>query len=466
VERFPATVLIELLGDWASRDGPLYRRLAGALAGAVAAGDLGAGDVLPSERALAAALAVSRATVVAAYDLLRADGMVDSRRGSGSQITRGTRVQPRVPDGRATAIVQRLVDGAGPVISLAQANEEAAPQLRELVGAGLAEVLREGGYHPRGLPLLRAALATHLGGQGLPTRDEQLLVTTGATQALALIAQLWLRRGDTVLVESPSWPGCLDLFRARRARLVGVPLDGEGVRPDALDRACAAHHPRLVYLMPTVHNPTGTLMSPARRRQVAGITARHGVPLVEDSAYPGPAPIAAYATHEVLSIGSLSKPVWAGLRTGWARGPAATVASLTRLKALADLGSPLLDQAIAARLLPSLPAIAAAREQLHRQRLDQLAALLTERLPDWRWHRPDGGPALWIALPIADAQVFAQVALRHGVEVVPGAATDPDGGHDHCIRVPFTLPAAVIGTLVARLAAAWAELTAQPRGRS
>jgi DNA-binding transcriptional MocR family regulator len=475
VDRFRPDVLLELLGDWTSRDGPLYRRLAHALADAVAAGDLGPSDRLPSERTLAAALAVSRATVVAAYDVLRADGFLDSRRGSGSRIaTRGangaTRTDALIPDGRATAIIQRFVDRAETVISLARANDDAAPELsdavREVVANELTTLLRDGGYHPRGLPALREALAAHLGRQGLPTGDEQLLVATGASQALALVAQLYLRRGDTVLVESPSWPGCLDLFRARRVRLVGVPLDEEGIRPEALDRACATHRPRLLYVMPSVHNPTGILMSAARRRWVADISARQGVTVVEDNAYPGPPPIAAYASHEVLSIGSLTKPVWAGLRIGWIRGPASAIERLARLKALADLGSPVFDQAIAARLLPSLPSIAAARERVHRERLQRMATRLAERLPQWRWRQPDGGSALWIALPGVDARIFAQVAMRHGVEIVPGAAMDPDGGHDDHIRVPFTFPPEVIDTLVDRLAAAWADLPQhKPRGR-
>jgi DNA-binding transcriptional MocR family regulator len=469
VDRFSPAALIELLGDWSSREGPLYRRLAGALTGLVAAGDLGPGDVLPSERTLAAALAVSRATVVAAYDVLRAGGVLDSRRGSGSRIaarptTGDARADGRVRDGRATAIFQRLIDRPGPVITLSRANDDVAPgvadAVREAVGAELPGLLRDGGYHPRGLPALRAALTAHLDRQGLPTTDDQLLVTTGATQALALIGQLWLRRGDTVLVESPSWPGCLDLFRACGAHLVGTPLDDEGIRPDALDRACATHRPKLLFVMPTVHNPTGTLMSGPRRRWVADIAARHGVPVVEDNAYHGPPPLAVGTSHEVLSIGSLSKPVWAGLRVGWVRGPAATVARLARLKVLADLGSPVLDQAIAARLLPQLPTLTAAGERVRHERLDRMTGLLARWLPDWTWRRPDGGSALWIALPGVDSRVYAQAALRRGIEVVPGAATDTGGGFDDHIRLPFTFAPDLIDTVVARLAAAWTDLAA------
>jgi DNA-binding transcriptional MocR family regulator len=140
------------------------------------------------------------------------------------------------------------------------------------------------------------------------------------------------------------------------------------------------------------------------------------------------------------------------------RAPGEVAERLARLKALADLGSPLLDQALAARLLPRLGELTAARVVTTSRRLDHLAALLTERLPDWRWRRPDGGSALWVQLPGADAAVFAQVALRHGVEVVPGAAMDASGAHDAYLRVPFTFPEPVLTELVERLARAWTEL--------
>ncbi|MFI0450217.1 hypothetical protein [Actinomadura sp. 6N118] len=114
------------------------------------------------------------------------------------------------------------------------------------------------------------------------------------------------------------------------------------------------------------------------------------------------------------------------------RAPADSIQRLARHKALADLGSPVLDQALAARLLP--------------------------RLPAWRFQKPAGGAALWIELPGCDARSFAQVALRHGVEVVPGAVMDPTGTHDNYLRLPYTFPADVLTEVAARLAAAWAEL--------
>jgi DNA-binding transcriptional MocR family regulator len=469
------TELVELLGDW-MRGRAAVRQARRRPAPGGPGRRPGPGERLPSERRLAVALAVSRATVVAAYDRLRGLGVVDSRRGSGTRVARrparhGGPADGRVPGGQATSIFQRLVDGPGEVISLAYAVEAGMPELGELlidlVHQDLPDLLADVGYHPRGLPVLRRAVADAYAAQGVATAPDQVLVTTGAAQALGLVAQLYLRRGATVVVESPSWPGCLDLFRAAGARLVGVPLDAEGVRAGAVAQAIADHQPTLLYVMPTYHNPTGTLMSASRRRQLADLAAGRGVPVLEDNAASTlaapeerPPPIAAYAPAgaEVLSVGSLAKAVWGGLRIGWVRAPGEITERLARLKALADLGSPVLDQALAARLLPRLAAMTAARAATLRQRLDQLGGLLAERLPAWRWRVPDGGSALWIQLPDADARVFAQVALRHGVEVVPGAAMDPSGAHDHYIRLPFTFPAPVLAELVDRLERAWAEL--------
>ncbi|MFH8371584.1 PLP-dependent aminotransferase family protein [Streptomyces sp. NPDC018031] len=468
----------DLLGDWSQGPGPLYRRLADALARLIGEGALPAGGRLPSERELARGLAVSRATVVAAYDVLRAGGLADSRPGSGTRVARrprltGPAADGRVPGGGATSVTQRMVTRPERVISLGQVVEPGSPDLAgallDLVREDLPALLLDAGYHPAGLPALRAAIAAHHTAQGLPTVPEQVLVTTGATQALSLATQLLVRRGGGVAVEAPSWPGCIDTFRAAGARLVQVPMDDEGIRIDALARVFRERQPAVVFTMPTCHNPTGVVMAHGRRRRLAELAAAHGVAVIEDNAHaaalpPGgaPPPLAALAPGDalVLTLGSLSKAVWAGLRIGWVRAAPEVVEPLARLKARADLSSPLLDQALAARLLPALPAGAAERGALRDERLDHIERLLRDGVPAWRWRRPQGGSALWIELPDrTDARAFAQVALRHGVEVVPGAAMDPDGGHDHCIRVPFSFPAEVLSAMADRLTAAWTEWT-------
>ncbi len=467
--------LAATLGDWSSGPGPLHRKLTEALRRLADEGALAPGDRLPSERALAGMLAVSRSTVVAAFDELRNEGMLESRQGSGTRLAAGPArlADGRVPGGRGATIFQRLIDGPGELISLACAVEGGAPEiadvLQEVLRHDLAELLHDPGYQPRGLPALRAAIAEHYTSLGLPTRIDEVLVTTGAHQALVLVAELYRRNLTTVLVEAPSWPACLDVFHAAGARLSAVPLDGEGIDACALATALREHQPALLYVMPTYHNPTGVLMSTARRKQVAELAAQHDVPVLEDNAYAGltlgpgeaaPAPLAAYspADAEVLTVESLGKAVWGGLRIGWVRAPAAIIERLARRKAVADLGSPVLDQALAARLLPRLSELAARRSDELRGRLDLLERLLGEHLPRWRWQRPDGGSALWVQLPGADAAAYAQVALRHGVEVVPGSAMDPSGGHDSYLRLPFTFPPETLTQLVSRLAAAWSDL--------
>ncbi|MEU4998162.1 PLP-dependent aminotransferase family protein [Streptomyces sp. NPDC021622] len=469
--------LIDLLGDWSSGEGPLYRRLTDAVGRAVRSGDLRSGDRLPSERRLADALSVSRATVVAAYDALRGSGLAETRRGSGTRVSAGAAahrvpVDGRVRGGQATAVVQRLITQPPDLISLGQAAEAGGPDLAQallqLVRDDLPGMVGEAGYHPAGLPALRAAIAAHHTAHGLPTVPDQLVVTTGATQAVALSAQLYLGRGSTALVESPGWPGCLDVLRAAGSRLVGVPLDSDGVRIDRLATALAEHRPALLYLMPTYHNPTGTLMSAGRRRRVAELAAEHGVTVLEDSAHaaglaPGQAPppiAAAPAGGTVLTVGSLTKAVWGGLRIGWIRAPQDTVARLARLKALNDLGSPLIDQALAARLLPALPALAPERARILRERLTTITRLLAEQLPDWRWQAPQGGSVLWVRLPAGtDARLYARVALRHGAEVIPGATMDATGAHDDYVRIPYSFAPETAAALVDRLSAAWTALS-------
>jgi DNA-binding transcriptional MocR family regulator len=491
--------LAAVLDGWAAGPGPLYRKLSTALRRAIADGGLRPGDLLPSERALAARLVISRVTVVGAYRELRDAGLLVSRHGSGTVVgpggAGGTGAPPgrsggpaadgRVPSGQARTLFRRLIRGTGEVISFASAIgggvPEVAAALDEVTRDDLPALLAGGGYQPAGLPALREAIAGHLTGHGLPTEPAEVLVTTGAHQALVLVGQLYIRPGDTVVVESPSWPPCLDAFRDAGATFRAVPLDGEGIDPTGFATALsgAGGPPALAYLMPTYHNPAGVLMSEIRRRRVVELAARHRVPVVEDNMYqftgngpgPVPPPLAVHAHHrppaagpggglvaEVLSVGSLSKGVWAGLRVGWVRAAAPVVERLAHRKALADLGGPLLDQALAVRLLPALDRIVAGRQAEFTAQLARAEAMLAEWLPEWRWRRPAGGTSVWVELPGTDAAAFAQVALRHGVEVIPGATMDVERRHDGYLRMPVTFPAELLDELGGRLARAWADL--------
>jgi DNA-binding transcriptional MocR family regulator len=247
-----------------------------------------------------------------------------------------------------------------------------------------------------------------------------------------------------------------------------------GADVEALKRLVAETAPALVYLVPTFHNPTGTVLPESGRREVAHVAEKSGTPILEDESLvdlsfgtdPPPPPIAAFAPQApVLTVGSLSKLFWGGLRVGWVRGPRPLVVRLTRLKVTADLSGSAVSQALANRLLPHRKDVARRRRRESSARLEHLSALLRERLPEWTFVRPEGGLTLWVRLPSPVAEELTRVALRHGVSIVPGPVHSPSGGCRGHVRLPFVMEADVMAEGIARLARAW-EACGQPdRGR-
>jgi len=320
-------------------------------------------------------------------------------------------------------------------------------------------------YYALGLPTLRQAIASYYGKAGLATRPEQILVTTGAQQGISLCAGLYLRHGDSALVEDPTYFGVLDAFRAAGARIAAVAIESQGLSPATLRQRIVAASPRLVYLTPTFQNPTGVLMPRVARKEVARISADLGVPIIDDGtlfdlALEGspPPPIAAFAPDApVLTLGSLSKLIWPGLRIGWVRAPEPIVDRLARLKSAIDLGCPLLTQAIAVRLLGDIEVIRNLRRQQLKPRRDLLVALLREQFPDWKFSVSSGGLFLWVKLPAGDSRELAQTALRHGVVILPGPLMSGTGRYAGFIRIPFIAEPGALRTGIHRLAAAWRD---------
>jgi DNA-binding transcriptional MocR family regulator len=299
----------------------------------------------------------------------------------------------------------------------------------------------------------------------LPTESEEVLVTSGAQQALSLITSLYIQRGDAVLVENPTYFGALDAFRLAGARLSPVPVGSEHVRGSMLrDRLLSVGH-RLMYLTPTWQNPTGAVMPESTRQAVAALADEFGIPVIEDHSLSElsieGSPPGLIARHSkagtVLTVGSMSKLFWAALRVGWVRGPAAAIAQLARVKTGTDLGSALMTQAIAAQLLTVLDRAKEMRREQLGQRRDLMASLLSERLPEWEFSRPQGGLFLWVRLPSGDARYFAQCAARHGVAVTPGSIFASDESYTDFLRIPFVLDEQSIDIGVDRLATAWTE---------
>lgn len=453
----PVDLSVALAG-WQLGSGPLYRRLATSLREAIRRGELGAGARLPSERALSQALDTSRTTVVAAYGLLRDEGLVDSRRGSGTRVTPGGSWTPTVP-AAAMPGLKLLDDAADGIIdcssSVISDLEGISDELLRVTPAQVRRLAAEFDYRALGIPTVRAAIAERYSQQGLPTSPGEVLVTTGAQQSIELLFTAFGGERGSIAIENPTYVGALDAARKAGATIVGVETDAEGAEIRDLRDTLARSSVRLLYLMPGGHNPTGAVMGDLRRRQVVQVAAEAGTPVVDDMTLSelmgdgAPVPLMP-AGHEatVITVGSLSKLFWAGLRFGWIRAPESVIERVARLKVVTDLGSSHLSQLLALRFLPVIGEVRALRRQQLAERMDLLAGLLAERLSGWSWTRPPGGPFLWVRIPRGGAEAFSRMALQHGVRVLPGSRLSPDGAFaDHlrisCVARPAELEQAV-----------------------
>lgn len=450
--------VVERLGRWSSGPGPLYVLLAQRLRELIDAGELPPGTLLPPDRVFAALLSVGRGTVVATYDLLRAEGRVTRRRGSGTRVA-GEPVADRHQDTSAPMFLH-LLEPRRDAIMLACAAPESPPEELAAAYGAIAPALTDEaniGYWPAGHPVLRRAVADRYTRRGAPTAPEQILVTNGGQHGLSVLARALLRPGDRVLAETPTYPGALEAFREQGAvvRPMRAGLDG-------FEGAVGVHRPVAAYVIPTFQNPTGGVLSVADRRRLVAVARRSGVTLIDDEVlaelgFPGeelPPPLAAWS-DDVVTVGSFSKTVWGGFRVGWVRAPADVVARLARLRAVHDLGGNVPAQLAAAELLPRLEGILRRTAIDRRRSHDVLVAALRRRLPDWQTSPVRGGQTLWVRLPHGDGVSFAQVALRHGVVVLPGSGLDPSGASDAHIRLHFLHAPSVLTDAVGRLARAW-----------
>lgn len=463
-----APSLARLLGDWrlATARGPSYLRLAAAVRSLVDDGRLPVGSRLPAERELAAALGLSRTTVTAAYAALRESRTVVARQGAGTFVA-GTRV--------AGGGVPVSAPAPGTVADLAVASPEAdAASLLPAVAratAALPAHLGGHGYDVLGLGRLRDVVAARYAARGVPTSPDQVLVTAGSLGGLGLAVRAVVTPGDRVLVDVPTYPNALDAVRRAGGRLVGVPLHDHGWDLDAVAAAYRQAGPRLAYLVADHANPTGHRLDAAGRAAVVAAAGRAGTTLLVDETLadlvldgePAP-PVAAWDEDgRVVTVGSLSKSHWGGLRIGWVRAPRALVARLADARGAVDLAPPVLEQLVAAELLEDATAVPARVAQV-RDRRDVLVAALADRLPAWEVRVPEGGLSLWARLDAPVATALAAAAARHGVRLVPGGRFTVDGTAERRVRLPFSLPPEQLREAVTRLAVASAEVVGEAAG--
>lgn len=461
--RFGSQSLVRLLGNWQESTSrtPIWRQLAEALRLLILDGRLALETRLPGERELAAALNISRTTVASALGQLREEGYLYSRQGSGSRIA--------LPERPVEASAQK----PDPLsVNLAVAALSAGPEIHQAYSQALKimpEHLSNTGYDQQGLALLREAIARRYSERGLPTRSDQVMIVNGALSGFALVLRLFTGPGDRVVVDAPTYPMALSAIQGASCRPVSVALPQQGWDCDGLAATIAQTAPRLAWLMPDFHNPTGRCMDSATRQRVADIAAQTRTTLVADETMvdlwydaPPPPPLAAFNPDApVITIGSAGKSFWGGLRIGWIRASSRTIASLVQARDSLDLGSPLLEQLACCWLLENEKRLLPSRRAMLATRRDMCGALMAEYFPHWRFTPPEGGLSFWVELPGMLATLFSVRAESRGIHIGTGTRFGLAGAFDRYLRLPFTLSDEELRSAFTTLQPLWHSLTEQ-----
>ncbi|MDT5336850.1 MAG: hypothetical protein QOD90_2355, partial [Mycobacterium sp.] len=343
--RLDVDLLARELGNWrtSSGSGPAYQGLSDGLRMLIVDGRLPVGAQLPSERALADALRVSRTTVTAAYTQMRDDGYLRGRQGARSTTALPIAAPTAAPRFAGTAAANLAAATlAAPAAAVSQAFTEAAEQV--------TPYLQHIGIELLGVPPLREAIAERYCARGLPTEPDEIMVTTGALHAINLIMSTYTEPGDRVLVEQPTYHGALATMATKGIRPVPVAMTRDGWELDAIDAAVRQLSPNLAYLIPDNHNPTGMTLPPAGRTRLAQIIAETRTRTIIDETITDmslddtvPPPFAASMTSRrdlVLTVGSMSKSCWGGLRIGWIRAERSALTTIGAIRPALDMGTP------------------------------------------------------------------------------------------------------------------------------
>ncbi len=322
-------------------------------------------------------------------------------------------------------------------------------------------------YAPtRGLAGPLDALAARLHAlQGRAPADGELLITSGAIEALELIGKSFIDRGDLVAIEGPTYLGAIMAFRSFEAEVVAIPIDEHGLEVDVLERRLAEGlRPKLLYTIPDHQNPAGVSLSRERRESLVELSRRYGFLVVEDVAYrelgfeeEAEPSLWSLAPDMVMQVGTTSKTFFPGVRLGWAVGPADVTAQLVSAKQNTDqcagaLGQRLFEEYVRRGWIDEQLAQSRA---LYRRKCERMLAALEREMPEnVRWTHPRGGFFSWVTLPNGgDAADLARRAVELGVAIVPGSLFFPDGRGGDNVRLSFSLvDEALIDDGVERLA--------------
>jgi GntR family transcriptional regulator/MocR family aminotransferase len=461
---------------------PIYQQLARHFRLQIESGRMAPGDRLPPSRDLARHLGVGRISVVNAYAQLQSEGLIEAHAGRGTFVSgaHSSRTNPipgwtlRGAPNISMREVTRLARQPGVIaFSGGTPPEEFLPveALRHALNTvldrdGAVAVAYEEG---EGYPPLRVSVSEYVTSLGIQCHPDDVLITGGAQQALDLVVQAVLSEGDVLLTGNPTYLGILDIAHIRRVIPVGVPVDAQGIRIDALENAIQEHQPGLIYVAPTYHNPTGAVMPIHRRRQLLALANRYGIPVLEDAVYhelgyrdAPPPPLKALDEEGiVLHASGFSKILLPGTRIGYLINNGPLRDRLAHVKQAADICTPGLNQRAMQLYLASGALVGHLNRVRHELRARCEAACIAAKrhLPQGSaWVEPTGGLYLWVRLP-DDGPTAAELyitAIQHGVAYALGTLFYTDGGGSRHIRLNFAShPPARIDEGFKRLGEAW-----------
>jgi len=441
--------------------GSLHSRIAEALRRKIDGGELEPGTRLPTTRALAADLEVSRSTVVRAYEQLEREGWVEAKVGS------GTIIRSRSPEPRPAAIDWDLLiapQARGPepwyvetlrmlsspdVISFSGGLP--APDLFpvEAIQQITRDVLRDEGTRilqgcpVEGYPPLRTWIAQREG-----VELDEVLILTGSTQGLHLLSQALVQSGDLILVENPTYAGALRTFETAGAHVVALPTRDGRLDTRQIDSLLARARPKFIYTIPTYRNPTGRSLTQEEREQIVALASKHQIPLIEDDPYSllryggavGDSLRAIDETGVVIRLSTFSKILFPGLRVGWLVAPPELIHRLSSSRSLMDLFVNGPSQASLYRFCQRGLLDGHLRRVLpvYRERRDAMAEALGTYCPQLTFDVPEGGFFIWARLPEGiTSRPLLQHALSGGVSFVGGELFHSDGSGSEHIRLCF-----------------------------
>lgn len=439
---------------------------------AIDTGELAPGEKLPTTRALAEEVSINHLTAVRVYRRLAELGYVTSAVGRGTFVRS---VPPPAPDAQErdpvdwqTAVLPELratfsnemflstymIPSDPGIVSLATGAPHPSVFPARQLGRIADELLREVGgealsyLDPDGLPELREEIAARGRQFGFAQTADEIVVTSGARQAIDLVCRAVVAPGDVVVSETPTFIGILSSLQMSGARVIGVPVDEEGLDVDALERILARHEVKLVAVQSGCQNPTGQDLSPRRGARLLELARERSFFVLEDGVY---ATVRVEGEqrmrlrHEqpdhVIYVDSLSKTIGGGLRLGWAAASGPVRQRLSWLKLHNDVHTSSLVQHVAHRWLASgeHERLVEATNPLYRERRDALIASVRARLDDEvRLRTPVGGHHLWLTFrrPI-DERALLNEAIRCGVTFLPGSAMAAEAGGNGAMRISY-----------------------------